>query len=93
MKVRTKSTLRKSYAFGLGCALVWLAGLAIEMCRAEEATTNAFAQKMNSIIVPEIHLFPHEEAGLKNPFVCITGVVCTVQAAVSNQNSFALHHR
>ena len=93
MRVRTKSTLRKSCAFGLGCTLVMLAGLAPVTCWAEEATTNAFALKMHAIIVPEIHLFPHEEAGLQNPFACITGVVCTVQAAVSNQNSFALHAR
>ena len=93
MRVRTKSTLRKSCAFGLGWALVTLAGLAPVTCRAEEATTNAFALKMHSIIVPEIHIRSTEGTVPQDPFGSITGVVCTVQAVVSNQNSFALYAR
>ena len=70
-----------------------VAGLATEMCRAEEATTNAFALTMHSIIVPEIHIRPPEGTVLQDPFGSITGVVCTVQTAVSNQNTFAIHAR
>lgn len=79
--------------FGWGCALVLLVGLVTVTCRAEEATTNAFALTMHSIIVPEIHILPKQEARLQDPFGSITGVVCKVQTAVSNQNSFAIHAR
>ena len=79
--------------YTLGWALVALMGFAHITCRAEEATTNAFALAMHATLVPEIHIRPPEGTGPQVPFGSITGVVCSVQATVSNQNSFAIHAR
>ena len=94
MRIHNMPALWKSvHVFELGCALALVAGSEPATCRAEEATTNAVALTMHSIIVPEIHILPKQEAGLQDPSGSITGVVCAVQSAVSNQNSFAIHAR
>ena len=48
---------------------------------------------MHAIVVPDIHIRPPEGTALQDPFGSITGVVSTVQTAVGNQNTFAIHAR
>ena len=56
MRIHNMPALWKSvHVFELGCALALVAGSEPATCRAEEATTNAVALTMHSIIVPEIH--------------------------------------
>lgn len=57
------------------CSLLLLmTGWASIMCRAAETTTNAFALKMHSIIVPAIHFSPHDAPeALIDPYAFSTG--------------------
>lgn len=81
----------------VGYALVMVAGLGAEICRADEVTTNAFALTMHSVIVPEIHIVSPEERGASassaDPFSFYPDVRCEGKAACSNQYSIALHAR
>ncbi len=71
-----------------------MAGWSSIMCRATEPTTNAFALKMHSIIVPAIHFSPHDAPeALIDPLAFSTGTVTVGVSTCSNQHCFAIHAR
>jgi len=77
------------------CSLLLLmTGWASIMCRAAETTTNAFALKMHSIIVPAIHFNPHDAPeALIDPFAFSAGTVTVGVTTCSNKHCFAIHAR